>query len=147
MVFKRGEKDFYKAEIGDEFEPLEMTITKEMAMRNCWSIDDYNPWYMEDSPWGGRIVSPMQPVIGQNPSVWGYYAPARAALHTQQEFEFINPLKIGKKITVSGKLVDKYVKRGRTYIVSEHLVTDEDGNKICVMRKTGCSSFVDPPEK
>ena len=44
--------------MGAEYEPPEFTVTKEMVEGNAWVNDYYNPWFMEDSPFGGRIASP-----------------------------------------------------------------------------------------
>ena len=140
----RGTHDLLKAEIGDEFEPGEITITEEMVERNAWVSDDYNPWYMEDSPFGGRIASPVFLSDPALPAIfWGYYAfPSGGALHASQEINFINPLKIGKKIKVTGKLVDRYHKRGRDWFVAEYLAVDEDGTEIVRMRRTETTPVV-----
>lgn len=130
-----GNHDLLRAEIGEEYESIEITITEEMVERNAWANDDYNPWYLEDSPFGGRIASPT--ILGSlsNRAIHAYFAPPPdGSFHAKQEYEFFNPLKIGKKITVTGKLVDRYSKRGRQWFVHEFLAVDEDGTKISRMR-------------
>ena len=143
MVEQQGTHDLLKAEIGDEFEPVEFTITEEMADRVAWANDNYHPWYMEDSPFGGRIASPILLInyAGTQFSSY-YYRPPGGGLHTRQEFEFINPLKIGKKIKMSGKLAGRYSRRGRDYFVTEHLAVDEDGLEIVLQRRTTGSPAV-----
>ncbi len=132
-----GSQELSTAEIGDEFEPFETTVTEEMVARSTWANDDYNPWYLEESPFGGRIASPMFLSLSLQNIFWGRYTlPSDGALHTSQEFDFINPLKIGKKITITGKIVDKYHKRGRDSYVSVYLAVDEDGTEIVRMRRT-----------
>jgi len=42
----------------------------------------------------------------------------------------INPAKLNKKLFLSGGLVDKYIKRGFEYTVTESLMIDEDGLEI-----------------
>jgi hypothetical protein len=51
-------------------------------------------------------------------------------VHARQETEFINPLPLGKPARITTKIVDKYVKRGKGYIVIESLIVDEDGVEI-----------------
>jgi hypothetical protein len=51
-------------------------------------------------------------------------------VHARQETEFINPLPLGKPARTITKIVDKYVKRDRGYIVIESLIVDEDGVQI-----------------
>ena len=53
-----GTHDLFKVKIGDELGTREFVVTEEMVERNAWANDNYNPWYMEDSPFSGRIVSP-----------------------------------------------------------------------------------------
>jgi hypothetical protein len=57
-------------------------------------------------------------------------------VHTRHETQFRNPARLGKKIRISGKLVDKYLKRGREYLVVECRSVDEDGVEICRDRRT-----------
>ena len=147
MVQHRGTHDLLKAKIGDEFEPIEIVVTEEMVERNAFANDDYNPWYMEDSPFGGRIASPTFLTFHESRIFRGYYAiPPGGSLHQKLEIEFINPLKVGKKLKMSGKLVDRYNKRGRDYFVAEYLVVDEDGAEIIRMGKIRAVPVTDRPE-
>lgn len=140
----QGTHDMMQAKVGDEYEPIEITVTEEMVVRRIWANDDYNPWYMEDSPFGGRIVPPLFLATELPGLVYSYYAtPPGGHLHAKQEFEFINPLRIGKKVKITGRLVDRYNKRGRDWFVSEALAVDEDGVEIVRMRRTeGCPAVV-----
>jgi hypothetical protein len=45
-------------------------------------------------------------------------------VHARQETEFINPLPLGKPAQITTKIVDKYVKRDKGYIVIESLIVD-----------------------
>lgn len=60
----------------------------------------------------------------------------RAAIWAKSEHEFLKPMKIGSKIFIRGKIVDKYVKRGRNYIVSEFDTVDEAGEVLLRSRET-----------
>ena len=134
--YKVPTHDILDARVGDEYEPKEIIITEEMVERNAWANDDYNPWYMEDSPFGGRIAS-CTFLAYQYPELFhAHYYHTGGILLTRQEFEFINPIRIGKKIRVTGRLSDRYPKRGREYFVSEILATDEDGTEIIRMHGT-----------
>ena len=138
-----GTRELLKAEIGDEFGPFETRITEEMVERSTWANDDYNPWYLEDSPFGGRIASPMFLSLRLQNIFWSHYAiPSGGALHTSQEFDFISPLRIGKKIIITGKLVERYHRRGRDSFVAEYLAVDEDGAEIVRMRRTETTPVV-----
>lgn len=59
-------------------------------------------------------------------------------LHAKHEYEMLNPARPGKKIKVTGRIVDKYVKRGREYVTVEALSVDEDGTPLLRARGTLC---------
>ncbi|MFC2016245.1 MaoC family dehydratase N-terminal domain-containing protein [Chloroflexota bacterium] len=120
-------------------------ITQEKVRILCWAQDDYNPWYLEDSPWGGPIAQPTFPVMYQN-LMPGLNMPAGGGLHTKEQFEFYAPLKVGSKVKITSKFADRYEKRGRTYFVQEYLLCDEDGNKICLCRRHNTPSMFQNPE-
>ncbi len=141
--YEVGTHDLLKAKIGDEFEPIEFTITEDMVEKNAFANDDYNPWYFEDSPFGGRITSPTFVSVEEPLSFSTYYAsPPGGMLNASMEFEFVNPLKVGKKVRMTGRLVDKYQKRSRDYFVSEYLAVDEDGVEILRIRRTRATPAV-----
>jgi hypothetical protein len=139
--------DLLKAEIGDEYEPLETAITEEIAGIYLFANDDYHPWYMEDSPFGGRIV-PLNLLIKQAiQQFYLYYAtPSGGTLHAKHGAEFINPLKLGKNFRMTGSLVDRYSRKGRDFFVSEFLAVDEDGTEIARIKTIEASPAVVRPE-
>ena len=57
-VYQVGTHVLRSTRMGGEYEPPEFAVTKEMVQRNAWANHDYNPWFMENSPFGGRIASP-----------------------------------------------------------------------------------------
>ncbi|MFC1966554.1 MaoC family dehydratase [Chloroflexota bacterium] len=138
-----GTHDLMKAKIGDEADPVEFIVTEEEAWSHAFANDDYNPWYMEDSPFGGRIAPPTFLAPLEARVTWSYYAhPPGGTMNAKQEFQFINPLKIGKKIKITAKLVDWYRKRDRNYFVFEYLTVDEDGLEIIRTRRTRINPVV-----
>ena len=60
----------------------------------------------------------------------------RASIWAKSEHEFIKPMKIGGKIFIRGKIVDKYIKRGRNYVVTELETVDEAGDVLMKSRET-----------
>ena len=132
-----GTHDLLKAEIGQEITPVEMVITEELVERNAWANDDYNPWYMEDSPFGGRIASPTLLAYESDIMIWNHFLlPEGGGIWAKQEFDFVNPLKVGKQVKITGRLADKQSKKGRDHLLFEFLVVDEDSQEIVRMRST-----------
>ncbi len=61
----------------------------------------------------------------------------RASIWAKSEHEFLKPMKVGGKVTIRGRVVEKYEKRGRYYVVSEYETVDENGEILMKSRETG----------
>jgi acyl dehydratase len=108
-----------------------------MVERNAWANDDYNPWYMEDSPFGGRIISPVFLASFDAQVFYSYYAyPAGGSLFAKQEFHYIRPVLVGQPYTMHGELVETYQRRGRTFFRAGISVVDAAGEEVMRMIKT-----------
>jgi len=113
----------------------EYLLTPEMARDYAEGIEDCNPWYLEQSPFGEPVANPVL-IVAQHARLLKTIYTTAGNVHTRHETQFLNPARLGKKIKVSGTLVDKYVKRGREYLVLECRSVDEDGVEICRDRRT-----------
>jgi acyl dehydratase len=108
-----------------------------MAERAAWANDDYNPWYLVDSPFGGRIASPTAPLAFDGGMFYDYYKyPEGGSLFAKQEFEFIKPVHIGETYTLTGTLLDSYPRKGRTFYKMGVSIRDKDGVEVMRMAKT-----------
>lgn len=61
----------------------------------------------------------------------------KSAIWAKSEHEFLRPFPIGSRIRIRGKIVDKFVKRGKYYKVAEFETLDEEGRVIMRSRETG----------
>ncbi len=59
------------------------------------------------------------------------------SIWAKSEHEFLKPMKIGSKVYIRGNVIDKYVKRGRNYVVSDFETVDEYGEVFMRSRETG----------
>jgi acyl-coenzyme A thioesterase PaaI-like protein len=48
------------------------------------------------------------------------------------EFEFVEPLRVGMRVRTHGKVIDKYEKRGRHYMVTQFETREEQTGKLLV---------------
>ena len=55
-----------------------------------------------------------------------------AGLHAKMDFEFVAPLRIGMRVRSYGKVVDKYEKRDRHYVVTAFETKDEESGAVLV---------------
>lgn len=125
---------FAEMQIGEEYTD-EYLLTPEMARDYAEGIEDANSWYLEQSPFGGAVANPLL-IVAQHVRLLKTVYDASGNVHTRHESQFVNPARIGKKIRLSGKLVEKSIKRGREYVVVECCSVDEDGIEICRDRRT-----------
>ena len=121
---------FEEMVVGEELPELKIVFDEELQGRFLVAIKEENPWYFSNSPWGGPIT--FHPLIDDSPMVAAMqrYQYPFGFVHAKQETEFINPLPLGKPASITTKVADKYVKRGKGYIVIESLIVDEDGVEI-----------------
>jgi len=61
----------------------------------------------------------------------------RVSIWAKSEQEFLKPMKYGSRIFIRGYVADKYIKRGRNYLVCELETTDESGEILLRSRETG----------
>ncbi len=147
MATRKGTRDPWKAEIGAELEPMEVTLSEQLVGRRLWTNDSYNPWYMEDSPFGGRIVPPTMLALVQIPMIWGFYTlPPGGSVNAGQEFECLHPVRMGARIRVTGKLVGRYERKGRTLFAFEFSAYDETGTEVVHMKRTVATPAIVPAE-
>ena len=61
----------------------------------------------------------------------------KVSIWAKSEHEFLKPIKTGGRIFIHGRIVDKYVRRGRNYMVADYETVDEKGEVLMRSRETG----------
>jgi hypothetical protein len=61
----------------------------------------------------------------------------KSAIWAKSEHEFLMPFRLGRRIKIRGKIVDKFIKRGKRYRVAEFETVDEEGRVLMRSRETG----------
>jgi len=116
--------------VGRYFGGRNVEITPELVQRYCESVQDYNPLYTGETPFGG----PVAPALILHSEVFHdlrWYLPnLYGNLHARQEWEIFHPVMVGETVTTSSLLVDRYAKRGREYLVKEVSVCGADGRLL-----------------
>ena len=115
--------------IGEEFVSNDQVVTPEDIETYAFAVDDHHPWFLEDSPFGGTIA---HPTLLANQALRmrhnTYVVPA--GLHARMEFEFLEPIRPGMRVRSHGRVVDKYERRGKPYMVTEYVTEDEHGTVL-----------------
>jgi acyl dehydratase len=116
-------------QIGQEFMSDDFLIKPEDVETFAFAVDDHHPWYFEDSPFGGKIVHPV--FLGNQALLLRhsrYVVPA--GLHAKMQFEFVEPIRVGMRVRTRGKVIDKYERRGRHYMVTEFETKEEASGTV-----------------
>lgn len=117
-------------QIGEVLGEKEVLMTDEMIRTCAQAIESTHPWYFEDSPYGGRIAPPT---IFDNDTlrILDEQYERFGSIHAKQAWDFKYPARLGKKVTLTVRVVDKYVRRDRPYLAMELVAVDEDGLELC----------------
>jgi len=120
----------------------EYVISPQMVQEYADAIQDHHPWYFNSSPFGG----PVAPALVRHSEVYvdrRWYLPnIYGNLHAKQEWELFAPISVGEHITAHSLVVDRYIKRGRDYVVNEVLFIGDDG-RVRVRSRTYQSFLLD----
>lgn len=120
---------FERLQVGEEFVSDTYLVTPEEIDTYAWAVDDHHPWFFGSSPFGGPIA---HPTIAANQALrlrHSKYVVA-AGLHAKMEFQFLEPIRPGMRVQSRGKVVDKYERRGKPYMVTEYATESEKGSPL-----------------
>jgi acyl dehydratase len=129
IEFKRISYD--TVQVGETLESTDLIVKPEDVDTFAYAVDDHASWYFEDSPFGGPITHPTL-LANQALLMRHNKYIVDAGLHAQMQFEFVRPVRVGMRVRTRGKVIDKYEKRGRHYMVTEFVTTEEDTGEVLV---------------
>lgn len=120
-VTERKPVEYDLMELGEVLGPVEIDIDEHFVKSTAFTIDDYNEWYLGSaSPFGGPIAHSGALLCDLLRLLYTKYDPDRdRGLHQHEEFWLHSPVFVGERVRLTGRFVEKYVKRGRGYIVTE----------------------------
>lgn len=118
--------------VGDELEPFEFVVTPELNEQYLYAEEDYHPRYWREADAGPPMVHPglLLNMSNNTRSPSYFLLPGWGGLHAGEEAFFVNPARVGKKLTVTWKIIDTYAKRGKPYQKIDTWIVDEDGVRI-----------------
>lgn len=135
-------KEFF---INQKLDEYKFKVSEEYLMNYLKAIECHNPCFTDDNAakkfgFPNKVIPPT--LIGQNRAI-KYNLPEGKSrpdgnLHAKHEFHFYDSLKLNEEISYFIKVKDKYIKRGRKYIVFESEVVGEDNRNIALCIWTFC---------
>ena len=122
-------------EVGHTFSPLVFPIDEELIAKYVGTVGDRDPLHRDPS-WARRagyqgIVAP--PTIAALYVLKAYRTdclPPRGGVHLGQRFKFHRPIVAGEVLTVQARVADKYVKKGKQFLVIESTAQNERGEPV-----------------
>ena len=114
--------DYDRIEIGEELGSYEYTLTQEMLDNFRQAVHD------------PEAVFPTLAVKHDATALAMVYDDQTGGVNAGNEVEFFNPPIPGKKIRVTGRIADKYLRRDKPYMVIEATAVDEDGRLLEKLR-------------
>lgn len=149
-----AERLYAGLQVGQVLGPWETVFTEKDVREYAASIDDENPWYLRRPSLGQPVAHPAMaatfgiPLLQESCSkILEEADQPWAGLHAKAEHRYTNPIPIGKRLTVRGKVAEKYIRRDRYYVVVELWVVDEDERDIVRIKDTILLSPVRISEK
>ena len=114
--------DYDQVKIGEELGSYEYLLTQEMLDNFRASIDDPEGCF------------PTLAVKHDATALAMVYDDTTGGVNAGNQVEFFNPPVPGKKIQVTGRVADKYMRRDKPYLVIEATAVDEDGRLLEKLR-------------
>ena len=118
---ERKPVEYELMEVGEVLGPVEIDIDSHFIKSAAFTVDDYHEWHVgTSSPFGRPIAHGAALLCDLLRLLYTRYDPDRdRGLHQREEFTLHSPVFLGERVRLTGRFVEKYVKRGRGYIVTE----------------------------
>ncbi len=125
---------------GDVFKPIEYVVTPFMCSEYAHGTEETGEYFHSSSNPAGRQIRPptmvhadkmriLEENCDKERRIAGVKGPD-ARIHYEYHAKHHSPAYAGEKIVVTGHIVDKYVKRGRTYLWYYLEVRTSDGRLV-----------------
>ena len=115
-----------EAQVGETLRSHTYILTREAALFAAHNIGKDSL----ETDASGHEIAPACVTDSDYVPLWISDFTTKEAVHAKAEHHYLNPPRVGKQMTVTGRFSDKYNRRGRDFLTMESETIDEDGNKI-----------------
>jgi 3-hydroxybutyryl-CoA dehydratase len=139
---------YEEIEVGEDLGLYEHPLTKQLVQKYRAAVESTYPW---------QILKNSTPIPLVPPTLIGnlsfrlletkfYRQPG--TIHASQEMKFFHPIRLDRRLFSKGKILDKYIKRGKQWVVYEAYFYHEDDQELAYSRITEVlPGFVKEPEE
>ena len=110
-------------QVGDEFVSDDHLVLPEDIEAHGFAVEDDYPWLTEK-------LAPPTLMANQALHLRHSKYIVHAGLHARMEFSFVEPIELGMRVRTRGKVIDKYERRGKPYMVTEYVTVDDSGRVL-----------------
>jgi len=120
--------------VGMEFPPLVTQLTPKDILAYAEAVEDFNPLFLNEnfakrSRFKGLINHPTTAaILSVNAHKTGIPLPS-GIIHAKQRYKFFSPTRPYEELITRAKVIDKYEKRGRKYVVIQSLTVNRQNER------------------
>lgn len=127
---------FHELEVGAELGSVEYHLSEEMVRRHL--LATHQTPYPEE---GGQRFAPVSILASDGIRLVEARYDITESVHAGQRLEVVNLPIVGSRVTVRGRLVDKFQKGGRQFVVVETVSEDDRGRLLARGRMVGVARY------
>lgn len=134
---ERKPVEYELMEVGEFLGPVEVDIDEHFVKSAAFTLDDYHEWHLGSaSPFGRPIAQSGSLLCDLLRLLYTRYDPSQdRGLHQHEEFTLNSPVFVGERVRLSGRFVEKYVKRGRGYVITEAEARTVDDDRLIIRHR------------
>lgn len=120
--------------VGEELGPVEYDLAEDDVAQFIDRVENVSAerLLLPD----GRRAAPSTVIGGDYVKLLTTKYSTYDVVHARAKHRFVRPIVAPVHIVVTGKLTEKYLRRGREYLVVETVTRDGDGNELAVSENT-----------
>jgi hypothetical protein len=133
---QRADQAFHELPVGTNLGCVEYELSQRLVERHLQATHQA-PY----PPSGGDSYAPVSILASDGIRLAEERFDIGESVHAGQRLEVVNLPIVGTRVTVAGKVVDKFEKGGRMFVVMELTSTDDRGRLLARGRMTGVARY------
>lgn len=122
-------------EVGQSLGPIRYRADPGLVLGHLRALGQVVSPFLEDADTGKLLIEPGIYVRNYIRLLRAHFT-VQGAIHARTQVDLQRPAPAGEVLTVSGCVVEKYVRRERPYVVVESTTRDDSGQVLCHERNT-----------
>ena len=133
---KRADLAFHELPVGVDLGSIEYELSERLVDRHLKATHQ-----TPHPPAGGERYAPVSILASDGIRLAEERFDIGESVHAGQRLEIVNLPIVGTKVTVAGRVEDKFEKGGRLFVVMELTSTDDRGRLLARGRMTGVARY------